>query len=56
MNNKKEYDSCFTGTDKICINSPSGFCSNRGQLDKCVRQQGCIVPERPDFERKIIKK
>jgi len=54
MSDTKEYD-CFKNTKKHCINSPSGFCSNRGHLDKCIHQQGCIVPERP-FEQKIIKK
>ena len=55
MSNQKEYD-CFRETDKHCVNSPTGYCKHRGHLDRCVHQQGCIVPERPDFERKIIKK
>lgn len=56
MNNKREYDSCFYDTEKYCQNSPTNVCQHRGHLDKCARQQGCIVPEKPNFERKIIKK
>jgi len=51
---------CFKDTTSKCINSPSGLCSNKGNLDKCVKEKRCVKPEcttvdRP-FESKIIKK
>lgn len=48
----------FAEDKSICQNSPTGFCRNRGNLDACIREKGCVSNKHSErlFEEKIIKK